>query len=122
LLASLFTLIPIGTIAWRGNLFSAVCGAGAARVLVLAAARWSGSLWAALAAASLFGFSPRVWPHAVTAEVFALNNLFFAGLVYLMARFSEAATTSGSVNDDRRRLMGLVACVLFFWIGLGLAN
>ncbi len=122
LLASFFTLIPIGTIAWRVNLFSAVCGAGAATMLFLAAARWSGSLWAALAAASLFAFSPRVWPHAVTAEVFALNNLFIAGLVYLTVRFCEAATPSGHGNDDQKRLMGLAACLLFFWIGLGLTN
>ncbi len=121
MLAKLFTLIPIGTIAWRVNLFSAACGAGAATILFLAAARWSGSLWAALAAASLFAFSPRVWPHAVTAEVFALNNLFIAGLVYLTVRFRRAATEAGHSNE-RMRLMGLVACLLFFWIGLGLTN
>ena len=121
MLAKLFTLIPIGTIAWRVNLFSAACGAGAATILFLAAARWSGSLWAALAAASLFAFSPRVWPHAVTAEVFALNNLFIAGLVYLTVRFRRAATEAGHSNE-RMRLIGLVACLLFFWIGLGLTN
>ena len=122
LLAKLFTLIPIGTIAWRVNLFSAACGAGAATILFLAAARWSGSLWAALAAASLFAFSPRVWPHAVTAEVFALNNLFIAGLVYLTVRFSDAARESGGSNDERIRLRRLLGCLLFFWIGLGLTN
>ena len=122
LLAKLFTLIPIGTIAWRVNLFSATCGAGAATILFLAAARWSGSLWAALAAASLFAFSPRVWPHAVTAEVFALNNLFIAGLIYLTVRFSEAATAPGHSNDERLRTTRLVASLLFFWIGLGLTN
>jgi len=89
LLAKLFTLIPLGTIAWRVNLFSAVCAAGAGTLLFLAVARWSGNLWAALVSASLFAFSPHVWPHAVTAEVFALNNLFIAGLVYLTVRFAE---------------------------------
>jgi hypothetical protein len=60
------------------NLFSAVCGAGAATMLFLAqlAVR---SLWAARGGVA--AFSPRVWPHAVTAEVLALNNLFIAGLV-----------------------------------------
>jgi dolichyl-phosphate-mannose-protein mannosyltransferase len=120
MLAKLFTLIPIGTIAWRVNLFSATCGAGAATILFVAAARWSGSLWAALAAASLFAFSRRVWPHAVTAEVFALNNLFSAGLVYLTVRFSEAAANSGHRDDELRT--GLIAGALFFWIGLGLTN
>ena len=122
LLAKLFTLIPIGTIAWRVNLFSAACGAGTATILFLAAARWSGSLWASLAAASLFAFSPRVWPHAVTAEVFALNNLFIAGLIYLTVRFSEAAMEPGHSNDERLRMTRLVASLLFFWIGLGLTN
>ncbi len=122
LLAKLFTLIPIGTIAWRVNLFSAACGAGAATILFLAAARWSGSLWAALAAASLFAFSPRVWPHAVTTEVFALNNVFSAGLIYLTVRFSEAVTEPGHTNEERLRTARLVASVLFFWIGLGLTN
>ena len=91
LLAKLFTLLPAGTIAWRVNLFSAVCGAGAATILFLAVARWSGSLWAGLASASLFAFSPRVWPHSVTAEVFALNNVFLAGLVYLTVRSGKRA-------------------------------
>ena len=115
LLAKLFTLLPLGTIAWRVNLFSAVCGAGAAAVLFLATARWSGSLWAGLASASLFAFSPRVWPHAVTAEVFALNNFFLAGLVYLTVRFwQDGAGIEGSRAAQ--------ACFLFFWIGLGLSN
>jgi hypothetical protein len=115
LLAKLFTLLPIGTIAWRVNLFSAVCGAGAATILVLAVARWSGSLWAGVAAASLFAFSPRVWPHAVTAEVFALNNFFLAGLVYLTVRFWQD-------NAGVSRARPTHACLLFFWIGLGLSN
>jgi hypothetical protein len=119
LLAKLFTLIPIGTIAWRVNLFSAVCGAGAATLLFLAVARWSGSVWAALASASLFAFSPRVWPHAVTAEVFALNNLFIAGIVYLTLRFSEESPATDAAGIKRRRVF---ACVLFFWMGLGLTN
>jgi hypothetical protein len=115
LLAKLFTLLPLGTIAWRVNLFSAVCGAGAATVLFLAIARWSGSLWAAMASASLFAFSPRVWPHAVTAEVFALNNFFLAGLVYLTVRFWQDGAGLGGPRPAQ-------ACLVFFWIGLGLSN
>ena len=118
LLAKIFTFIPIGTIAWRVNLLSAVCGAVAATLLFLAVARWSRSVWAGLVSASLFAFSRRVWPHAVTAEVFALNNLFIAGIVYLTVRFSGERPAEASAV--RRRHM--VACVLFFWIGLGLTN
>ena len=109
LLGKLFTLLPLGTIAWRVNFFSAVCGAGAAALVFLAVTRWSRSAWAGLASASLFAFSPRVWPQAVTAEVFALNNLFAAGLIYLSVRFWE--------HRDVR-----LACGLFLWAGLGLSN
>jgi len=123
LLAKLFTLLPAGTIAWRVNLFSAVCGAGAATILFLAVARWAGSLWAGLASASLFAFSPRVWPHAVTAEVFALNNVFLAGLVYLTVRFwQERARDVRPVPAKYGGRDLWVACFLFFWIGLGLSN
>jgi hypothetical protein len=109
LLGKLFTLLPVGTIAWRVNLLSAVCGAGAATLLFLTVARWARSAWAALASASLFAFAPTVWPHAVTAEVFALNNLFAAGLFYLTLRFWENRSFQ-------------IACILFAWIGLGLSN
>ena len=118
LLAKLFTFIPIGTIAWRVNLLSAVCGAAAATLLFLAVARWSRSVWAGLVSASLFAFSRRVWPHAVTAEVFALNNLFIAGIVYLTVRFSGERPAEAAAVRGRH----VVACVLFFWIGLGLTN
>jgi dolichyl-phosphate-mannose-protein mannosyltransferase len=118
LLAKIFTFIPIGTIAWRVNLLSAVCGAAAATLLFLAVARWSRSVWGALVSASLFAFSRRVWPHAVTAEVFALNNLFVAGIVYLTVRFSGELLAEATAVRRRH----VVACVLFFWIGLGLTN
>lgn len=109
LLGKLFTLLPVGSIAWRVNLLSAACGAGAATLLFLAVARWSQSRWAALASASLFAFAPHIWTNAVTAEVFALNNLFAAGLLYLTIRFWE--------TRDVRLAYGL-----FFLIGLGLTN
>jgi len=38
----------------------------------------------------LFALSPLVWQYAITAEVFALNNLFTATLLYLVVRFSHS--------------------------------
>lgn len=109
LLAKLFTYVPHGSIAWRVNLFSAVCDASAAAVLFLAVRRWSGSRAGGVLAAGLFAFSPLVWTYATVAEVFSLNNLFVALLLYLAVRYSET-----------RELR--VALVGAFTMGLGLSN
>ncbi len=110
LLAGLLSRLPIGPgVAWRVNLLSALCDAGAAFLLCGAVSRWARSVWAGVLAAGLFAFSPLVWPYAVTAEVFPLNNLFAAALVSL----SVAATLA-----PRPILLPLTAAV----VGLGLTN
>jgi len=77
LLAHLFTRIPLGSIAYRVNLFSAVSAASAAGVLALVACELSGDARAterwlgALATASGFALMPPVWQQAIIAEVYA---------------------------------------------------
>ncbi len=89
LLGKLFATLPIGSIAWRVNLFSAVAQAGAAFFLCLAVTEWSGALSAGALASGLFAFSPLVWRYAVTAEVFALNSFLAALLLYLRVCYSK---------------------------------
>src|SRR5262249_47349493 len=57
LLARLFALRPFESVAWRIISFSAVCDAGAAALLVLAIARWTGTVWAGLLAGGRFACS-----------------------------------------------------------------
>ena len=109
LLGNLFAHLPIGTVAWRVNLLSAACDAAAAGLLCHAVLRWTRSAGAALLAAALFAFSPLVWPYAVSAEVFPLNNLFAAALVDLSVTAAFA---------PRPVLLPLTA----FVVGLGLTN
>lgn len=76
-LGKLFSLLPVGTIALRYNLFSAVslsvaaafCTATAFEILPAGKAVWA----AALASGLAFALSPLVWSQAVVAEVYALN-------------------------------------------------
>jgi len=89
LLGNLFTHLPWGSVAWRVNLFSAVCHAAAAYFLFLSVARWCRSNAAAALAAGIFAFSPLAWRYAVIAEVFALNTLLCALLLYLRVRHAE---------------------------------
>ena len=78
LIGNLFTFIPFGTVAWRVNMFTAVCGALAAMVLAKAVGEWTRSSRAGLVAAGLFAFSPLIWTYSTTAEVFSLNHLLLA--------------------------------------------
>ncbi|HTO11605.1 MAG TPA: DUF2723 domain-containing protein [Candidatus Binatia bacterium] len=115
LLATVMTLLPLGSVAWRVALLSALCDAGAAVLLFRAVVLLGGDLAAGLLAAGLFAFAPLIWPYAITAEVFALNNLFAAGLLYWSARaLREAADGPGAPL----RTLYLAA----FWMGLGLSN
>jgi hypothetical protein len=83
LLAGLFALIPVGDVAYRVNLFSALSGALVAPVLYFVARRFSCGRRASLAAALLFVFSPVFWSQSVIAEVYSLNALFVAGALLL---------------------------------------
>jgi hypothetical protein len=89
ILAKLFTLLPFGTVAWRVNLLSALCGSAAAVMILLTVRRWTKNSWAGLLAAGLLAFSPLVWRYAVVAEVFSLNHLLVATLLYTAVSYAE---------------------------------
>ncbi len=109
LLARLFLLVPHGTVAWRVNLLSAVCGAAAAGLLCEAVARWSASRPAGLVAGALFAASPGIWAYAICAEVFALDNALVAGLLLLAVLYAER-------RDARLAMAGALVA------GLGMSN
>lgn len=115
LAGKLFSLIPIGTIAFRFNLFSAVCMAAATGLLALTARQGPANSFtesitycpedskpaanqlarrhgAALGSALLFAFLPLVWRQAIVSEVYALNLLVVAALVWsLLSRAKQTA-------------------------------
>jgi hypothetical protein len=73
--------LPIGSIPYRYNLFSALAAAGAA-ALVTWAAEESGPM-PAVAAGLALAFAPLVWSQAVITEVYALTALLAAMIVAL---------------------------------------
>ena len=98
MLAGLFQrLIPIGQKAWRTNMMSSLFGAIAAVLLYRTGkklgaghgAASGGSGWGGMLAALGFAFSPTVWLYSIQGEVFALNNLLVAAMVYLTVLFYE---------------------------------
>ncbi|MEW5956741.1 MAG: DUF2723 domain-containing protein [Chloroflexota bacterium] len=91
------TLLPVGEIAWRMNLLSALCSA-AALPLIYATARQlldpnlgragapaPGVRAAALAAALAFATLPPWWRWSTEAKIYAMNILLFSGLLYTLA-------------------------------------
>jgi hypothetical protein len=105
----LFTWLPIFNVAWRSNLATAVAAALAAALLARAVAQASGQTSAGAAAAGVFALSPAVWLYAISAEVFALNNLIIALELALMV----------AVMRTGRRILVYAAALVF---GLGLSN
>jgi hypothetical protein len=91
-IGDLFLRLAPGDAAHALNLASAVEGALAAGVVVLAAAELSGSAVAAGAAALLFAGSYTFWSQAVIAEVYALHAMFVALTLLLVLRWQRRPT------------------------------
>lgn len=81
-------LTPGSDLAWRGNLFSALCAALSVGVTTATARHllhgWSGAwLWAALAGMA-WAVCPLLWTQAVITEVYALHALLTALLGWVV--------------------------------------
>ncbi|MBI1878090.1 MAG: DUF2723 domain-containing protein, partial [Chloroflexi bacterium] len=96
ILGEVFKLLPFGDVAYRLNLLSATCAALTVAVLGLViyqtlstmtehheTRQAQGLTWLCAASASLtLAFSGAFWSQSVIAEVYTLNALFVAGLLY----------------------------------------
>ena len=84
LLLKAFTLLPIGEVAGRTNLSSAVLAALAVALVYGSARRLTGSVLPALAAAATLAVSPVFWSQAVITEVYALNAVLIAAATLVL--------------------------------------
>jgi hypothetical protein len=87
-------IVPIGSIAYRANLLSAICAAGAGTLLYSTTVLLSGCVSSGVLAVALFSFSRLQWLYSITGEVFALNNLLVAALLHQLVLFDRAPTVS----------------------------
>ncbi|MBE7552357.1 MAG: DUF2723 domain-containing protein [Anaerolineales bacterium] len=101
-------LLPIGEVAWRMNLLSAVLAAAAVG-LTYAVARqildrtlpdtpFPARIIAAVMAAATFAVSHTFWSQALIAEVYTLHALFVAALLWLAV--NHVFSNSGSIPPD----------------------
>ena len=92
ILGKAFSWLPLGSVAFRYNLFSAMAVAGAVGILalVIGALHERVRPTTAMAAALLFAFAPLVWSQAVVAEIYGLNLLFLA--IFLLVWVQRGST------------------------------
>lgn len=89
LLGKLFTFIPLGSIAWRVNLMSAVFGALTASLLFLIIQKLIRNRLIAFFVALLLPFSSIFWSQSLISEVYTLNSFFVALLILIMMVWQE---------------------------------
>ena len=96
LVANLWTrLLPLGEVAWRLNLLSALAGAGAALLLFFTLVRLgTGCVAAAFGALSL-GLGASFWSQSLISEVYAFDLLLAAAAIHAAVR-ARALRSMGS--------------------------
>lgn len=88
-LTHVFSYLPIGSLAYRINLFSALCGSVAVALVYLIARRLDCSPVVSASAALAFAFGQVYWSQAVIAEVYTLNAAFVAGVLLALIAWSQ---------------------------------
>jgi hypothetical protein len=111
LLGKLFTFLPVGDVAYRVNVMSAVF-ASLTVVLVYVALRLliEHRVPAFLGAATL-AVSPVFWSQSVIAEVYTLHALFVAGTLCLLLAWARASREQTGLLSNSNLLLPLLALV-----------
>jgi hypothetical protein len=104
-----FSKLPIGTMAYRMNLLSAVLSSAAVAMVFLTLVRLRCHTLVAVAAALGLGFGRHLWARSLSAEVYTLGAALTALIILLAVRWSESG---------RRRDLYLTAAAF----GLSLGN
>ena len=109
-------LIPLGTVAWRMNAFSGVCGALSLVFIYRAYAHWLDSRLGGTVTAILFGTLPTFWRWATESKSYTLHILFLALMLYIIS-------LAGRKTDSSVHQSGVS---VFFWLvlifGVSLGN
>ena len=94
-----FGLLPIGTLAYRINLMSAVFGAIAAGLLALLVARLTRSTWAGVAAGLGLAFGRVFWSQALVAEVYTLATALLIATTFSVSPWTWWYSSTSVISD-----------------------
>lgn len=116
LVGYLFTHLPLGSIAFRLNLFSVIIHTFTLFLLFVVLVKMTASRSASALTVFILGVSPLFWFYSLVAEVFPLND-FFAILLILVAMLARERWLQGRTDGARR-----LALLLVFLCGLSLTH
>ncbi len=89
------SLLGFGSVAYRMNLFSAVCAALALAILYPTMRRLLESRLAALLAVLIFATLPTYWRWATEAKIYTLHILLLSSILFLLTRCLEVGKWRG---------------------------
>ncbi|MDQ6682144.1 MAG: DUF2723 domain-containing protein [Chloroflexota bacterium] len=138
LIGWLWSQLPIGSVAWRMNLMSAVCLSLTAGLVVAISAHLIGERNRLLVASSAgiaglaFAFASEPWKNALRADVHALHILLAALIIWLLFCWRDAEVKGGpraggwlmaaglvfGLGMGNHPLIGLMAFGIAFWVVL----
>ncbi len=124
LLGRLFTLLPIGELAWRANLFVAILAALTLACVYLSLRLLVGWRLAALAGTFALAVNPLFWFYAVVAELYIPACAFIAAIVLLLLlwrqsenpRFLFTAGLLGGLSLGVHSTVALIAPGIGIWL------
>lgn len=93
----LFTLLPLGDVAYRVNLMAAVFGGMAAVLLYLVCRGIGAARIPAAGSALVFAFSATFWSQATLGEVYTMNAFFALLITLLLLRWRGSGSASNIV-------------------------
>lgn len=111
-----YHLLPWGTPAFKGHLFSGFAGAMTCVAVYATVAMLTRGRVPAYAGALGYGASMTFWSQAIIAEVYTLNTMMFFLVFALCLHYASYAKRA---EDRGHRVL---MCVVAFTYGLGLAN
>ena len=128
LLGWLFTFVPIGSMAYRVNLASAVYVSGALAIGTLILRRFGVRASVAVAAMLTVGFVPTVWLTATRPETHTLHMLFVALMLHRLALWAETQRARDAIllalitglslgNHMTTSVVAPVIAVAAAWVG-----
>ncbi len=110
-----YHLMPFGTPAFKGHLFSGFAGAiGCAAIYAIVAMLVRGRVFAYLAGLA-YACSDTFWSQAIIAEVYTLNSMFFFIIMALCVHYAGHVGRSGHAHRK-------IFIAITFVYGLGVAN
>ncbi|MFA6322923.1 MAG: DUF2723 domain-containing protein [Candidatus Buchananbacteria bacterium] len=89
IIGHLFTFLPVGMIAWKINLVSAVFGSLTCAVLYLIIEKLTKNKLISLICALILAFSQTFWSQCLIAKFYPLNSFFVACLIYILCCWRE---------------------------------